>query len=162
MKRAMAQMEPLRIYIDTSVLGGCFDVEFAEWSNGLIDDFRAGRLVPVLSDMTAAEVVDAPAQVRELHQEMLLLAGVLLVITPQVVDLVTAYEARKILAAKYVADMRHIALATVAAVDALVSWNFKHIVRLEKIRLFNAVNVESGYQALNILTPREVTTHEST
>lgn len=68
-------MEPLRIYIDTSVLGGCFDVEFAEWSNGLIGDFRAGRLMPVLSDMTAAEVVDAPAQVRELHQEMLVLAG---------------------------------------------------------------------------------------
>jgi hypothetical protein len=155
-------MEPLRIYIDTSVLGGCFDVEFAEWSNGLIGDFRAGRLVPVLSDMTAAEVVDAPPQVRELHQEMLVLAGTVLVITPQVVDLVTAYEARKILAAKYVADMRHIALATIAAVDALVSWNFKHIVRLEKIRLFNAVNVESGYQSLNILSPREVTTHEST
>ena len=35
--------------------------------------------------------------------------------------------------------MRHIALATIAAVDALVSWNFKHIVRLQKIRLFNAV-----------------------
>lgn len=55
-------MEPLRIYIDTSVLGGCFDVEFAEWSKGLIGDFRAGRLMPVLLDMTAAEVVDAPAQ----------------------------------------------------------------------------------------------------
>ena len=96
MKRNVAQMEPLRIYIDTSVLGGCFDVEFAEWSNGLIWDFRAGRLVPVLSDMTAAEVVDAPPQVRELHQQMLVLAGAVLVITPQVVDLVTAYEARKI------------------------------------------------------------------
>jgi hypothetical protein len=58
--------------------------------------------------------------------------------------------------------MRHIALATIEAVDALVSWNFKHIVRLEKIRLFNAVNVESGYRSLNILSPREVTTHEST
>ncbi len=122
MKRDVVQMEPLRIYIDTSVLGGCFDVEFAEWSNGIIRDFRAGRLVPVLSDMTAAEVTDAPAAVRELHQDMLMLA----------------------------------------AVDALVSWNFRHIVRLEKIRLFNAVNVESGYRVLNILSPREVTTHEST
>ena len=46
-------------------------------------------------------------------------------------------------------------------VDALVSWNFKHIVRLEKIRLFNAANVELGYRALNILSPREVTTHGS-
>jgi len=137
-------------------------VEFAKWSNGLIGDFRAGRLVPVLSDVTAAVAVDAPAQVRELHQEMLGLAGALLAITPQVLDLVAAYEARKILAPKYAADMRHIALATIAAVDALVSWNFKHIVRLEKIRLFNAVNVESGYRSLNILSPREVTTHEGT
>jgi len=46
-------------------------------------------------------------------------------------------------------------------VDGLVSWNFKHTVRLEKIRLFNAANVELGYRALNILSPREVTTHES-
>lgn len=124
-------------------------------------DFRAGRLVPVLSDMTAAEVADAPPPVRELHQEMLLLAGPVLLITPKVTDLVAAYEARRILTSKYRADMRHIALATMANVDALVSWNFRHIVRLEKIRLFNAVNVESGYRALSILSPREVTTHES-
>ena len=155
-------MERLRIYIDTSVLGGCFDAEFAQWSNGLVRDFRAGRLVPVLSDVTAAEVVDAPARVRELHQEMLVLAGSVLAITPPVIDLVTAYEARKILAPKYAADMRHIALATIAAVDSLVSWNFKHIVRLEKIRQFNAINVELGHQSLNILSPREVTTHEGT
>ena len=55
--------------------------------------------------------------------------------------------------------MAHIALATVAAVDAVVSWNFKHIVRLEKIRLFNAVNVESGYRALSILSRSEVATY---
>lgn len=56
--------------------------------------------------------------------------------------------------------MQHIALATIAGVDALVSWNFKHIVRLEKIRLFNVVNIESGYRVLNIRSPREVTTYE--
>ena len=39
-------------------------------------------------------------------------------------------------------DMLHIALATIAEVDVLVSWNFKHIVRLDEIRLFNAVNLE--------------------
>ncbi len=64
-------MEHFRIYIDTSVLGGCFDPEFASWSNGLMRDFRAGRLVPVLSDVTAAEVASAPAPVRDLHQELL-------------------------------------------------------------------------------------------
>jgi hypothetical protein len=148
-----------RIYIDTSVLGGCFDPEFAR-SNGLMRDFRAGRLVPVLSDVTAAEVEAAPEQVRDLHQEILALAGSVLPVTTAVVALVAKYEAKGILAAKFRADMQHIALATIAEVDVLVSWNFKHIVRLEKIGLFNAVNVESGYQALNIRSPREVTTYE--
>ena len=154
-------MDRLRIYIDTSVLGGCFDPEFAVWSNGLVRDFRTGRLVPVLSDVTAAEVQDGPEPVRDLHQEILLLAGRVLPVTAQVVALVAAYAARGILPANFQADMTHIALATLAEVDALVSWNFKHIVRLEKIRLFNAVNEERGHKALSILSPREVTTYES-
>ena len=123
-------------------------------------DFRAGRLVPVLSDVTAAEVASAPAPVRDLHQEMLGLAGAVLPVTSTVLALVKQYETRKILGGKFRADMQHIALATIAEGDALVSWNFKHIVRLEKIRLFNAVNVESGYRVLSIRSPREVTTHE--
>lgn len=125
-------MERLRIYIDTSVLGGCFDEEFAPWSNGLMRDFRAGRLVPVLSDVTAAEVASAPEPVRDLHQEMLALAGAVLPVTSEVLGLVAKYQAKEILAAKFLADMQHIALATIARVDALVSWNFKHIVRLER------------------------------
>ena len=153
-------MESLRIYIDTSVLGGCFDPEFAPWSNGLMRDCRAGRLVPVLSDVTAAEVASAPAPVRDLHQEMLALAEAVLPVTETVLALVTRYETQKILSTRFRADMQHIALATIAGVDALVSWNFKHIVRLEKIRLFNAVNVESGYRVLSIRSPREVTTYE--
>ena len=153
-------MDRLRIYIDTSVLGGCFDPEFAPWSNGLMRDFRTGRLVPVLSDVTAAEVGSAPEPVRALHQEMLELAGAVLPVTQDVVALAAKYAAREILPAKFEADMRHIAVATIAGVDALVSWNFRHIVRLEKIRLFNAVNVESGYRVLSIRSPREVTTYE--
>ena len=153
-------MIPRRIYIDTSVLGGCFDVEFAPWSNGLMRDFRAGRLSPVLSDVTAAEVDSAPEPVRDLHQEILALAGAVLPVTSEVLALVAKYEAKEILAAKFRADMQHIALATIARVDALVSWNFKHIVRLEKIQLFNSVNVQSGYPVLNIRSPREVTTYE--
>jgi len=57
-------------------------------------------------------------------------------------------------------DMIHIALATVANVDILVSWNFKHIVRFDKIRSFNAINLEKGYKALQIYSPREVTFYE--
>ena len=83
--------EHLRIYIDTSVLGGCFDPEFAPWSNGLVRDFRAGRLVHVLSDVTAAEVASAPDPVRDLHQEMLALAGEVLPLTAEALGLVAKY-----------------------------------------------------------------------
>jgi hypothetical protein len=56
--------------------------------------------------------------------------------------------------------MLHIALATVADADVLVSWNFKHIVRFDQIRLFNAANLEQGYKPLSIHSPREVTSYE--
>lgn len=103
----------------------------------------------------------APEPVRPLHQELLLLAGPVLQLTPDALALIAAYEARGILGTRFREDMLHIALATLAHVDALVSWNFKHIVRLDKIRRFNAVNQERGHKALNILSPREVATHES-
>lgn len=70
-------MKTQRVYIDTSVIGGCFDPEFSNWSNGLIKDLEIG--------------------------------------------------------------------------------NFKHIVRFDKIRLFNAVNIENGFKRLEIYSPREVT-----
>jgi hypothetical protein len=57
-------------------------------------------------------------------------------------------------------DMLHIAVATIADVDVLVSWNFRHIVRLDKIRLFSAVSLELGYRPLAIHSPREVATHD--
>ncbi len=57
---------------------------------------------------------------------------------------------------KMMADALHIALASVARVDVLVSWNFKHIVNLRRIHAYNAVNLKMGYPLLEIRTPREV------
>jgi hypothetical protein len=153
-------MKTLRIYLDTSVLGGCFDAEFASWSNGLVEDFRAGRFIPLLSDLLAAEIGRAPERVRDLHLELLgLVQQESVAIGTDALELLAAYEAHSVLGPRYRADMLHIALATVADADVLVSWNFKHIVRFDKIRMFNAVNLEQGYKALSIHSPREVTTH---
>jgi hypothetical protein len=58
------------------------------------------------------------------------------------------------------ADALHIALATVARVDVLVSWNFKHIVNLARIHAYNAVNLKRGYPLLEIRTPREIVEDE--
>lgn len=153
-------MDTRRIYVDTSVLGGCFDAEFAPWSKGLVEDFRRGVFQPVLSGVTAEEISRAPEQVRGLHEELTSLGAEIVTTSPEALRLLAAYERRGILGARYRNDLLHIALATVATVDALVSWNFRHIVRMEKIQLFNDVNVELGYRALAIHSPREVTTYE--
>ncbi len=153
-------MKTPRIYVDTSVLGGCFDPEFAQWSNGLIGDFRSGRFIPVLSDLLDAEIRLAPERVREVHADLASLSAVHIAVAPESLSLLAAYELRSVLGPRYRADMLHIALATVAEVDLLVSWNFKHIVRFDKIRMFNAVNLEQGYKPLAIHSPREVTTDE--
>jgi len=152
-------MAGIRIYVDTSVLGGCFDAEFSPWSNGLVEDFRGGLLRAVLSDVTAEEIGRAPATVQAVHQELVRLGAELVSVSPEVLELVTAYEARAILGPRYRNDLLHIALATVATVDVVVSWNFRHIVRLDRIQLFNEVNVALGRGALTIYSPREVTTY---
>ncbi|MDS4020157.1 MAG: PIN domain-containing protein [Candidatus Competibacter sp.] len=154
-------MKKLRIYVDTSVIGGCFDSEFAEWSSALIEDFRKGRYRAVLSDVTAAEVLPAPDFVKNLHAELLSLPAQVIRVDEDAVSLVQHYIAHSVLGQRFMNDMLHIALATIAEVDVLVSWNFKHIVRLDKIRLFNAVNIEQGYKTLAIYSPREVISHGS-
>jgi hypothetical protein len=151
-------MKKLRIYVDTSVIGGCFDPEFQEWSNGLIEDFRKERFRLVLSDVTAAEVSGAPGPVQRLYEELTSIAEVLPV-TEQAVEVLAAYESHGILGPRFRNDMLHIALATAASVDVLVSWNFRHIVRLDKIQQFNGVNLELGHKAVAIYSPREVTTY---
>ncbi len=152
-------MKKLEIYVDPSVLGGCFEPEFAAWSTGLIADFRAGTFIPVLSELLEAELVRAPQQVRTVYSELLPLAGKIASVGDEALSLLAAYETHGILAPRLRADMLHIAVATIAGVDLLVSWNFKHIVRFDKIRLFNAVNLEQGYKPLSIHSPREVTTY---
>ena len=53
-------------------------------------------------------------------------------------------------------DAEHIAIATVEKVDIIVSWDFKHIVNVHKIRGFNSVNLKEGYQLIDIRPPMEV------
>ena len=154
-------MKKLRVYVDTSVLGGCFDEEFAEWSNRLVEDFRRGRFTALLSAVTAAEVEQAPLAVRQIHDQLIAIGSQVLAISQESLELLDNYQKRKILSRRYRNDMLHIAVATMAEADILVSWNFRHIVRFDKIRLFNSVNIVLGYRELSIYSPREVASHET-
>ena len=150
----------VRIYADTSVLGGCEDEEFAEHSVRLMEGFIRGDLLLVLSTLTVQELAAAPVEVRrrlasvpEAHIETLQLDA-------ESNELAEAYVAAGVLTAKMRADAQHIAIATVGRVDLLVSWNFKHVVNLQRIRGYNSVNLRRGYPIIEIRTPREVLSNE--
>jgi hypothetical protein len=127
----------LRIYIDTSVLGGREDLEFQEYSRRLMAHFVQGAFTLVLSNLTVRELAAAPERVRsclaevpEEHMESLQLDS-------EATDLADTYITAGVTSSAYRADAQHIAIAAVARVDVLVSWNFKHIVNLQRIHGYN-------------------------
>jgi predicted nucleic acid-binding protein len=146
----------IKVYVDTSVFGGCFDEEFREWSRKLLDEFKSGLKILVLSDLTLKELEEAPTNVRNVVGEVPEGHKVYILLDEEARALARHYIDEEVVSASYLLDAQHIALATVKRVDVLVSWNFKHIVNLDKIRRYNAVNLKYGYPLLEIRSPREV------
>ena len=146
----------LRVYADTSVIGGCEDDEFSGPSLQLIDRFVHGKMTLALSSLTLRELEAAPKRVRD----------ILRAVPPHHTEMVDLSDEAEKLAARYIergaispgmlADALHVAVATVTGVDVLVSWNFKHMVNLSRIQVYNRVNRDMGYAILDIRTPREI------
>jgi len=155
-------MRPLRVYADTSVFGGCFDAEFAHESQRFFDLVRAGRVKLLVSEVVVRELANAPGQVRELLRSLPTASVLQLSLTRDVVELRDAYLAAGILDRQSTDDATHVAAATVARADAIVSWNFKHIVRIDKMRAYNQVNLQTGFGLLWIVSPQEVRVDEAT
>jgi predicted nucleic acid-binding protein len=151
-------MKILRIYIENSVIGGYFDDEFKEHTRKLFDEFRKGLYRPVISSHVIAELENgAPEYVKE---NLKTIDYKEYAVNEEMIQLAEKYMEQKIVSKNYYSDALHIAVATVIGVDVLVSWNFKHIVNLDKIKLFNSVNLREGYNILEIRTPREVIGNE--
>ena len=125
-------MKKIVIYVDTSVIGGCRDPEFQEWSLGLLADFRAGTFSLILSDLTEAEIEDVPDEVKRVYMEFRETSTNVIELTAEAPELADAYLRHGILSENFLNDARHIAIATVGGADLVASWNFKHIVHFEK------------------------------
>lgn len=146
----------MRIYVDTPVFGGCRDPEFKEPSRSLVKEFRNGLKVAVISDLTLKELEKAPLDIRTLVEEMPKKYIGFVTLDNEAVDLAFKYIKEGAVTENYLIDAQHIAMATIKRVDVLVSWNFKHIVNLTRIRLYNSVNLKNGYPLLEIRSPQEV------
>jgi predicted nucleic acid-binding protein len=156
MKKSTASFRILKIYVDTSVIGGCFDPEFSKWSKPLFDEFEKGTKLLMLSDVTLEELKRAPEEVRDVIQNIPIANVLSVTLDAEVNELAYKYLKEKAIGKKYFNDALHIAIATVNAANVLVSWNFKHIVNINRIHLYNSVNMKHGYPEIEIRTPMEV------
>ncbi|MBI5245267.1 MAG: PIN domain protein [Elusimicrobia bacterium] len=153
-------MKPPLVYLDTSVIGGCCDEEFRKWSLALMRDIQSGLLAPMVSNITETELKEAPQEVQAVYDDLMEGAVQRVQESPESIELARKYISEGILTENFEYDARHIAVAAVSGADIVVSWNFKHIVRFDKILRFNAVNVLLGYKQLQIFSPMEVVREE--
>jgi hypothetical protein len=149
-------MASLRIYVDTSVFGGCFDREFALESNRFFDLVRRKLVTALVSVVVIEELEDAPIVVRQMPSGLPQGFLVRVPIAREVIELRNAFLGAKIVGQDSINDATHVAAATVARADAITSWNFRHIVRLDKIRMYNGVSQQLGYPPISIVSPQEI------
>jgi predicted nucleic acid-binding protein len=149
-----------RLYIDTSVFGGYFDEEFSEFTRPLFERLQQGEFRLLFSAVTQDELSSAPERVKKLVTSLKEENTEFMEINDEAVELATQYIAEKIVGQTSFADCLHIALATINRADFLISWNFKHIVNVQRIRGYNAINIKNGYKELEIRSPRDFMTYE--
>lgn len=145
-----------RIYIDTSVVGGFFDEEFKDDTIPLFKRLEKGEIIFVVSDLLDLELINAPQKVRELLHNYSVEKFYRIELSEEAILLADTYIAEKVVGITSIEDCRHIALATIHKVDVLASWNFKHIVNLDKINGYNSVNLKLGYQMIEIRSPKDL------
>jgi len=149
----------IRTYADTSVFGGVFDEEFRLPSRRFFQQVKTGNFALVTSVIVQNELEEAPDNVAKYFNEMLEFAE-MAELSEKALALRRAYLQAKVVTNKYADDALHVALATVAGCDLIVSWNFKHIVHFQKIPLYNAINTIQGYAHIAIYSPSEVIKYE--
>ena len=148
---------PERVYVESSVVSGMFDDnDHPKRAKPFWNAVFNGKIRVVVSDVLEKEVENAPPHVRDFFDT----------IPKSQIERIVATEASNKLAARYIAegivspnhlnDSKHVALASVARVDVLVSFNCTHIVKLNRIRKYNAINALHGYPTIEIRTPDEV------
>ena len=145
-----------RIYIDTSVVGGYFDEEFKEATTLLFQRLENGEILFVVSDLLDLELTNAPQKVRDLLHNYSADKFIRVELTEEAIKLSDTYISEKVVGKTSLEDCRHIALATINKVDVLASWNFKHIVNLDRIKGYNSVNLRLGYQMIEIRSPKDL------
>ena len=149
-----------RFYFDTSVFGGVYDQEFEEETLQLFERVKLGRIISMFSDLTETELLKAPENVRTYFNNLPEENTERVTVNVEIIALATKYVAEKVVGKTSFDDCLHIATATLNKADILVSWNFKHIVNVYRIRGYNSINLRMNYLSLEIRSPKEILEYE--
>ena len=152
-----SSMRARPVYLDTSVIGGYFDSEFAEPTLALWELAGGGEYRLVTSGLTANEVLAAPPEVRELFVETFANP---IVVGVEAEVLADAYVEAKVVPVRYRDDALHVAVCVLEGIGLLASWNFKHLVNLRREEGFNAINLLRGLPMVRIVSPLELLNEE--
>ncbi|MHA8077329.1 PIN domain-containing protein [Aquirufa sp. TARAVU-A1A] len=147
---------PARYYFDTSIFGGYFDDEFSAETRALFNQVNEGKIICLFSDLIAKELNSAPSRVRELFDNLPTQSKESLLVNQEIAILAEEYINQKVVGKTSRDDCIHIATATIYHANALVSWNFKHIVNSNRIIGYNQVNSLHGLPEITIKSPREI------
>ena len=153
-------MKKLKIYIETSVISHlkAEDVpEKMEITLKLWDDLKAGLYDVVLSEAVIIELSKCSEHKRNILQNYLEQINYELVeITDEADNLASRYISEGVVPAKCYEDSLHIALASVSGCKVILSWNFKHIVRVKTVLGANGINKLEGYGEIEIASPESM------
>ena len=151
-------MKKTKLYLDTSVPSFLFADDSPERREVTIqfwDILKLGLYDIVISEVLLTEISrsEMPSS-QELEDRLSELVVEIVSVNEDIFTLAQKYLDEGIIPQKYQDDALHIALATYYEADALISWNFKHMVKLKTIRGVNGINKMLGYKELEILTPQ--------
>jgi hypothetical protein len=144
------------IYAETSLINGYYSkqVRIASASNLFFKLVREGRIIAHVSDYVLVEINRTKDQAKK--NSLLDLVSVCKTDAPsgkQVSDLAEIYVKRRMIPAKYIFDAYHIASASIGGYEAVVSWNFEHIVRAKTEKMLEDINIELGVHVPRLLMP---------
>ncbi|HEX4139543.1 MAG TPA: hypothetical protein VHY09_04300 [Candidatus Methylacidiphilales bacterium] len=137
------------------MVGGYFDPEYQRETRQLWELWKSGRYRFISSVVVEEEIEPAPEQVRRLYAHTFP-EQTRLSLTMAAIELARLYVESRVVTPKYLSDARHVAVCSVAAVSHLVSWNFRHLVNVEREAGFNAINLLQGYAPIRIVSPLEL------
>ncbi|MBU0700056.1 hypothetical protein KKE26_01975 [bacterium] len=158
-------MKKPQLYLETSVWNFYFAIdapEKMEITLRFFDKIKQGDYEIFISDVVIEEIGRADDDKKHLLLNIIAeYSPMRLIIKEEVAELAQKYISEGVLPANKIEDATHAAVATVFEMDALISWNLKHLSNLRKMELINGINMKEGYsKRLELITPMEVSDEE--